>query len=143
MKGPSGSQGGLDWSLEVVRGDTTLEASDHVAVFADQKLLEIPLHISSGFGFVEGRERFGGAALGMHFFKQLEIRSVGAGAEALDFVERSRLLGAEIVAGETKHRQSPGAVGLIQGLQAGVLLGEAAAAGHVHDQQHLAGVVAQ
>ena len=44
---------------------------------------------------------------------------------------------------ETQHRQPLCCVGLVQGLQSGVLLGEATAAGHVHDQQHLAGVVAQ
>ena len=79
----------------------------------------------------------------MNLVEQFEVGAVGGGAEALDLVQGAGLLGAEVVAGETQHRQPLGGVGLVQGLQTGVLLGEATAAGHVHDQQHLAGVVAQ
>ena len=82
-------------------------------------------------------------AHGVHLVEQFEVGAVGGGAEALDFLEAAGLLGAEVVAGETQHRQALGGVGLVQGLQTGILLGKATAAGHVHDQQHLAGVVAQ
>lgn len=79
----------------------------------------------------------------MHLLEQLEVGAVGGGAEALDLVQGAGLLRAEVVAGETQNGAALGAVGLVQGLQAGVLLGEATAAGHVHDQQYLAGVVTQ
>ena len=78
----------------------------------------------------------------MHLLEQFEVGAVGGGAEALDLVQGAGL-GAEVVAGETQHRQPLGRVGLVQGLQTGVLFGEATATGNVHDQQHLAGVVAQ
>ena len=95
------------------------------------------------FSLVEGGEGFGGAAFGMHFVEQFEVRAVGGGTEALDFVEGAGLLCAEIVAGEAENSQALGGVSLVQNLQACVLLGEAAAACHIHDQQNLAGVVAQ
>ena len=69
--------------------------------------------------------------------------AVGGGAEGLDFLQGAGLLGAEVVAGEAEHDQALGPVGLLQLLQAGVLAGEAAAAGHIHDQQHLARQLAQ
>ena len=80
-------------------------------------------------------------AFGVHLVEQFEVRAVGR--EALDLVQVARLLGAEIVAGEAQHRQALGGIGLVEGLQTRVLLGEATAVGHVHDQQHLAGVIAQ
>ena len=79
----------------------------------------------------------------MHFFEEFEVSAVGGGAEALDFVEAAWLLSTEVVAGEAQNGQALGAVGLVQSLQTRVLLGKATAASHVHDQQHLAGVVAQ
>ena len=79
----------------------------------------------------------------MHLVEQFEVGAVGGGAEALDLLEAAGFLGTEVVAGETQNGQTLGAVGLIQRLQTGVLLGETTAAGHVHDQQHLARVVAQ
>ena len=78
----------------------------------------------------------------MHLFEQFEVSAVGGGAEALDLVQAAGFLSPEVVAG-AQHGQALGRVGLVQGLEAGVLLGEATAAGHVCDQQHLAGVVAQ
>ena len=139
----SSRQRRLNRRLEVFRGDAALEAGDHGAVLAHQELLEVPLHITGGIHLVEGGVGLGGAPLGVHLVEQFEVGAVGGGAEALDLVQGAGLLGAEVVAGETQHRQALGGVGLVQGLQTGVLLGEATAAGHVHDQQHLAGVVAQ
>ena len=78
-----------------------------------------------------------------HFVEQLKISAIGAGAELLDLWQRAGLLGAEVVAGEAQYGQTLGAVALLKHLQACVLASEAAAAGHVHDQEHLAGPFAQ
>src|SRR5262249_20803789 len=68
---------------------------------------------------------------------------VGRGAELLDVGVAARLLRAELIAREAEDLQAAVPAVAVQGLQALVLRGEAALAGHVDDQQHLAGVVTQ
>ena len=79
----------------------------------------------------------------MHLVEQGEVGAVGGGAELLDFAEGAGFLGAEVVAGEAQDGQAFGAIGVLQGLQPRVLARKAAAAGHIHNQQHLAGPLAQ
>ena len=50
----------------------------------------------------------------------------------------ARLLMTELVAREAEHREAARAIPPIQGLKGGVLRGEAAAAGDVDHQQHVA-----
>src|SRR4029077_20673609 len=52
-------------------------------------------------------------------------------------------LGAELVAGKTKHGKALALIGLVQFLQAGVLRGETALARRVHDEHHLAAISLQ
>ena len=79
----------------------------------------------------------------MHLVEQLEVGAIGGGAELLNLLQAARLLGAEVVAGEAEYGKTLGAVAVLQGLQTGVLAGEATTAGHIHNQQHLASPVAQ
>jgi hypothetical protein len=51
--------------------------------------------------------------------------------------------GPELVARKADHHQPAGAVGFVELLQAGVLGREAAVAGGIDDQQHLAGKVGE
>ena len=79
----------------------------------------------------------------MHLPEEFEAGAVGGGAEALDLRQAAGLLTPEVIAGEAEHGQALVAEAVLQLLQTGVLAGEAAAAGHVHDQQHASGVVAE
>ena len=79
----------------------------------------------------------------MHLVEKGEVGAVGGGAELLDFAKGTGFLGAEVVAGEAQDGQALGAICVLQGLQARVLARKAAAAGHIHDQQHLAGPLAK
>ena len=80
--------------LGVFRGHAALEAVDYRAVLVHQKLLEVPGHITCGFGLVEGGVGLGGAAAGMNLVEQFEAGPIGGGAEALDLIKGSWLLGA-------------------------------------------------
>ena len=79
----------------------------------------------------------------MHLVEQFEAHAIGGGAELLDLIEGPRLLGAEVVAGEAEDGEALGGEAVLQRLQAGVLAREAAAAGHVDDQQHRAAPLAE
>src|SRR4051812_2667188 len=59
-------------------------------------------------------------------------------AEALDYLGIPRLLLAELVAGEGQDREAARCEILVELVQPGILRGEAAMAGRVDDQEHLA-----
>ena len=112
-----GCQSRFDCALELSRIGLhiALVAAQHGAVFAHEKLLEVPGHGASGLGLAEGGV---GLFCHHHFVEQLKISAIGAGAELLDLWQRSGLLGAEIVAGKAEHGQTLGAVALLKRLQA-------------------------
>jgi len=60
-----------------------------------------------------------------------------------NLVVAGRILTAKLVAGEAQHHQAAFTIGLVQCFQAGKLRCEAAGTGGVHDQHHLALVLAQ
>ena len=106
--GSSGHQGLVDSCLELsaLRLDSTFEALQDIAVFANKEFLEVPGHISCWFSLIEGGVGLGGFAHGVHLVKQFEAGAVGRGTEALDLLEGAGLLGAEVIAGKGKHLES-------------------------------------
>ena len=116
------------------------KAGDHTAVFAHQEFLKIPGDRASGLGLGESVK--GGSVRG-HLVHQLKADAVVVGAEGFDLFDRAGLLGAEVIAREADHFEALLAVALVELLQTGVLLGEPALAGHIHDQQDAAVVGGQ
>ena len=105
LVGSSGHQGLVDscFELSALRLDSTFEALQDIAVFANKEFLEVPGHISCWFSLIEGGEGLGGLAHGVHLVKQLEAGAVGRGTEAFDLLESAGLLGAEVVARKAQH----------------------------------------
>ena len=145
MPGLSGVQSRLNRAVEfcVFWSDSAFEAVDHCAVLADEEFLEIPLHSASRFRLIEGGVRLCGASGGMHLVKQLEGGAVRGRAEALDFFKAAGFLGTEVVAGKSQNTEALISVLVLKSLESCILFGEAAAAGHVHDQQNLARIGAE
>ena len=114
-----------------------IELLDDFAIFAHQVLGEVPFGRAGGIGKElekRSRVRAGDRNFGGHG----EGDVIGAGAEGLDLFVGSRFLAAEIVGGDTYDDEALGLVLLIEGLQTGVLRGEASKAGGVDDEDDLA-----
>src|SRR4051794_17542217 len=122
-------------------------AGDDLAVGRDEELLEVPadvavvaLHI--GRPGELGIERMAAGAVHVDLLEHRERDAVVERAELLDLVGRARLLAAELVAREPEDGEAAVAVVVVDLLEGGVLRGEAALRRHIHDQQGLAGVLA-
>ena len=123
-------------------------AFNRLALFVDEEFCEIPFDglctEQAGFGgFQKAIQRMGIGAVDLDFFKQrkadVEIRFT----KLRDVCAASWFLLAKLITGEGQHRKPARPVLLVQVFQVTVLRREAAAAGRVDDQQHLAVVVAQ
>jgi PII-like signaling protein len=157
----------LQVGLDVGGRHRRLVALDHGAVGPDQELGEVPLDLVGavgvrpdlGDGFVEaavGRAEVAGrlgpqvlvkrvrvGAVDVDLAQHREGDVVGGLAEVLDLGVGARLLLPELIAGEADDLQAPVPVVAVERLQAFVLRRQPALAGHVHDEQHLALVLAE
>src|SRR4051812_9764609 len=123
-------------------------ALHHPAILADQELGEVPLdrldaEQARGFRRQPLVQRVRVAAVDVDLGHHREAHAVVALAELADLRIAARILRAELVAGEADHHQPAVLVGLVQLLQPAELRREAASAGGVDDQQHLACVLLQ
>lgn len=116
------------------------EAGDHLPIFANDKLGEIPLDVLLLVGGVDEESVEGSRVLALHvdLAEHREAHSIVELTEFGDFFVAPRLLVHELVGGESEHHQTVFLVGFVELLKAVVLTGEAAFARGVHDQKHLA-----
>jgi len=157
----------LQVGLDVGGRHRRLVALDHGAVGPDQELGEVPLDLVGavgvrpdlGDGLVEaavGRAEVAGRLGPQVLVKRMRVGAVdvdlaqhregdvvGGLAEVLDLGVGARLLLPELIAGEADDLQAPVPVVAVERLQAFVLRRQPALAGHVHDEQHLALVLAE
>jgi PII-like signaling protein len=164
---PAGLEVLLQVGLDVGGRHRRLVALDHGAVGPDQELGEVPLDLVGavgvrpdlGDGLVEaavGRAEVAGrlgpqvlvkrmcvGAVDVDLAQHREGDVVGGLAEVLDLGVGARLLLPELIAGEADDLQAPVPVVAVERLQAFVLRRQPALAGHVHDEQHLALVLAE
>ena len=161
----------LDARFHVLRLRGGLEAADDAAFAADEELGEVPLDVGLrcvvGIGLGEHlveqlRQRMlgveagkaclalqplvdgvGAVAIDLDLRHQREGDAVVDAAELLDLLVGAGLLMAELVAGEADDDESLVLILLVERLEAVVLRGEAALAGGVDDEQHLALVVGE
>jgi PII-like signaling protein len=157
----------LQVGLDVGGRHRRLVALDHGAVGPDQELGEVPLDLVGavgvrpdlGDGLVEaavGRAEVTGRLGPQVLVKRVRVGAVdvdlgqhregdvvGGLAEVLDLGVGARLLLPELIAGEADDLQAPVPVVAVERLQAFVLRRQPALAGHVHDEQHLALVLAE
>jgi len=115
----------------------------HLAVPVDQKLGEVPLDVlqpqQARFLLLEPRiEGVGLLAVDLALGHDGEADRIVEGAEAGYLLCISRLLMAELIAGEAQDHQPTWTQFAIKRLQSGVLGGKAAAAGDVDHQHDLA-----
>ena len=122
------------WGREAVRlevaGDTVAEAivvDDVRGRGADELLVE--RMDARAFDGDLGEERKGDRVVG--------------GAELGDFLVRSGFLRGEVVGGEAEYDEALGFELLVELFKGGVLRGEAALGGDVHDEEDFAGVVGE
>src|ERR1700733_1355584 len=144
-----------------------LVALDDLAVPADQELSEIPLDLVGPLRVrldlrdrvveppvlrAEVARRLGAQVLvqrvcarpvDLDLGEHREGHVVGGLAEVLDLLVAAWFLLLELVAGKSEYLQAPVLVIAVQRLQALILRRQPALARHVHDQQHLAVVIAQ
>jgi hypothetical protein len=146
------------------------EAGEDGAVFADEKLFEVPEELGKGVGWGKvvgggvagevfapgavgyvggggGDERgvegvFAGAGDG-DLGEEGEGDGVVGGAELGDLLIGAGLLAGEVVGGEAEDDEAAVFVLLVEGFEGGVLGGEAALGGDVHDEEGVAGVVGE
>lgn len=123
-------------------------AANHASVAPDQELGEVPLDRLAAqhagcLLFQPAEQRRGVGAVDIHLGHHRKADAVVALAKGADLLCIARLLRAELVTGEAQHRQTLGAVTLVQRLQAGVLRCEPAFAGGVDDEQHAASQIGQ
>ena len=146
------------------------ETGEDVAVAADEEFLEVPEELGEGVrwreavlcgvvgevfapgavgdvlgcGFDEGRiERVLGGAGDGDLGEEREGYGIFGGAEPGDLLVGAWLLSGEVVGGEAEDDEAAIFVGLVEGFEGGVLRGEAALAGDVHDEEDVAGVVGE
>jgi hypothetical protein len=146
------------------------EADEDLAVAAYEELFEVPEEFGEGVGrreavlggvvgevFAPGAVRdvlgcgfdeggiermFAGAGDG-DLGEEGEGYRVFGGAEPGDLLVGAGLLAGEVVGGEAEDDEAAIFVLLVEGLEGGVLRGEAALAGDVHDEEDVAGVVCE
>jgi len=119
-------------------------ARDRVAIGVHQELSEVPLdevaHQTTLLLLQELPKRVGSLPVHLDLGKHVKLGPVVQG-KLLDLLVSSRLLRAELVAGETKDGQ-PRAVLLVKLRQLGVVHGSQTSLGrHVHDQHRAAPVL--
>ena len=141
-------QGHLDVARQAFGLVLRRVAADHAAVAPDQELGEVPLDRLAAqqagcLLFQPAEQRRGVGAVDIHLGHHRKADAVVALAKGADLLCIARLLRAELVAGEAQHRQTLGAVTLVQRLQAGVLRCKPAFAGGVDDEQHAASQIGQ
>jgi hypothetical protein len=144
------------------------EAGEDVAVAADEELFEVPEELGEGVGRREavfgrvvgevfapgavgdvlgcgfdegGVERVLGGAGDRDLGEEGEGYGVFGGAELGDLLIGAWLLSGEVVGWEAEDDEAAVFVLLVEGFEGGVLRGEAALAGDVHDEEEFAGVV--
>ncbi len=88
-------------------------------------------------------QRVPARAVHLHLLGQREGHAVRRRAELRDLLGRAGLLPEELVAGHAQHGEAPLGVPLLELLQPGVLRGQTALGGHVHDEHGLARVLRQ
>ena len=141
-------QGHLDVARQAFGLVLRCVAADHASVAPDQELGEVPLDRLAAqqagcLLFQPAEQRRGVGAVDIDLGHHRKADAVVALAKGADLLCIARLLRAELVAGEAQHRQTLGAVTLVQRLQAGVLRCEPAFAGGVDDEQHAASQIGQ
>lgn len=126
--------------LLVFRQGLGFESGEDLAVFAHDELGEVPLDILLLVGGVDEESVEGSRVLALHvdLAEHREAHSIVELTEFGDFFVAPRLLVHELVGGESEHHQTVLLVGFVELFKAIVLTGEAALAGGVHDQKHLA-----
>ena len=166
----AGLEGLLDGGgdLGVVGRGVWGEAGEYVAVASDEEFFEVPEKFGEGVGrgkavlggvvgelfapgavgdvrgrgFDEGGvERVLARAGDGDFGEEWEGDGVFGGAELGDFLIVAGLLTGEVVGGDAEDDEALILVLLVEGLEGGVLGGEAAFAGDVDEQEDFAGVV--
>src|SRR5665213_2497644 len=118
-------------------------ALQHAALAVDQALGEVPL---DGLAAEEPRllrleeliQRRRGVAVDVDLREHRETHVIREVAELRDLGIRARLLLAELIARKAQYVEAARVELLLQRLEAGVLRREAALAGDVDDQQHIA-----
>ena len=126
-----------------MRGGDAGVAVDELAVAPDQVLVEVPAW-GAATGFDQfGKKRVGFFAADHGFGKHGKFHAVGVVAKVGDFFGLAGLLLAKVIGRKTQHDQALGGVVSVELFQAFVLGREAAVAGGVDHQQHLARVLAE
>lgn len=170
VQAASRGQGGFDGGDEFggIGWDVGSVAVDEGAVAGDEELLEVPedgreregwgkafagevvVEVEAEvvvFGFMAGKrageevvERVGVFAVDANLGEHGKGDGVVGGAEGGDLGVGAGLLAGKVVGGEAEDDEAAVPVGLVQGFKLGVLRGEAAPGGHVHDEDDFAGV---
>ena len=144
------------------------EAGEDGAVAGDEEFLKVPKQLGEGVGWWKavlacvvgevfapgavgdvlgcggdegGVERVLGGAGDGDLGEEGEGYGVLGGAEFGDLLVGAGLLAGEVVGGEAENGEAAVFVLLVEGFEGGVLRGEAAFAGDVHDEEDVAGVV--
>ena len=129
--------------VAVARLDAAAEALDARARAVDQVLVEVPLRLLAGLRGELAVQGIRGQAGNALLFEHRELHAVDRAAELGDVLVRARFLAAEVVGRKPEHDQSAVLVLPVERLEALVLIGVSALARGVHDQHHLALVLAE
>src|SRR5690606_21924244 len=116
------------------------EIGQHLAVAADQVLVEVPLRRVARRRQQVAVERRCVVADDVHLFEHRELHAIGERAELPDLVLVLELLRAEVAGRESEHGETLCPVLRVQRFQGFELRGVTALAGGVDDQQDLAAV---
>src|SRR5262249_30426305 len=127
----------------IIRRGPRAEARHRLAIGRHHELLEVPLHVARLALGVGDRgedlvDRVALVAVDVDLLHHREGDAVGRAAEGLDLLGGAGLLVTELVAREADHLEAARLVLLLERLEGGVLRGEAALGGDVHEQERLA-----
>ena len=131
------SLNGLD-KLWVLRRDLWSKTVN-ISVRRDEELLKVPANVTAvTFGVGHGTELGvdGVTVLAIHIdlLEERERHAVGGGTERHNFLIGTGLLGTELIARETHHREAATGVVTLQCFESGVLRREATLRSDVHYQ---------
>ena len=128
----------------IIRLGLWRKATYYFAIPANEKLLEVPANIVAGADGGElGIQRRAVGAVDFELAEDGEAHVIFVGAKSENLIHRTRLLATKLITRETQHHEALALILFVERFEAGILRRQAAFAGYVDDQHHIAFVIAE